>query len=646
MKQFTFFAAYMLLFGSLLGVSSAYGQSLMNGSANFTVGDGALLSVHGLTKNAGTVNVTAKGMVNLHGNLDLRGSSIFRLKSRSYTETASLIGYGTISDDNGGKIISERFITGAEASGVNASDGKWHYFTSPVGGQALDGAWVKDNKIAFWDDNNDGILDAGDKKGLDFWRWNEPTSKWIHFSDQAHFQVGEEHKKFKSGYGYITAVKSDGRAAQGTLEFKGNTFNAKTFKMNVTTEGETVIPYHCWKGWNLIGNPFPSAYDIRAWLTDNDANIDDCHKAVYLYLEQDTSNTFTGQVQEDVVNKFRFCSVRDYRVISNNGADEYGYYYIDNDGALQLIDGTFDELGNNENKYLAVGQAFFVKVKNTGELEFKADGTNVGGTMSSGGDHRVHAFETATFRGDKEVWPSFALLVNDDDAQASQTIVSFKEGMTDNLDASYDVVRLENPNQSVAVYSQMVGQDRACGDLALQALPPLTNNNGESGGRFDEEETLDNAYIIPVGITVDETRNINFNVMHNQLDDQTIILEDRKLNVFTKLKEGNYTTTAEKAENGYGRFYIHFGPKADEDMVFANNLQISAYMIDKHQLKVLNPAHVVGDYKIFDMNGSILYDGHLNGNGEQIVHVDLPLAMYVLHVNTTLKSQSFKFINK
>ncbi len=642
MKQFTFFAVYMLLFGSLLGVSSAYGQTLMNGSADFTVGDDALISVHGVTKNAGTVNVQPKGMVNLHGNLDLQGTSIFWLKSRSYTETASLIGYGTVTTTSGdGKLVSERYITSADNS-----DAKWHYFTAPVSGQDIDGDWMKDNHIAYYDGG------AGADKA-DFWRWNEPTSKWIHFSD-ASFQDGGQHEKFKSGYGYITAVKQDGRAAQGTLEFEGNTFKSSSAEgIGVSTGGVENPPYYCWRGWNLIGNPYPSAYNIKKWLDRFQNSFDACHQAVYLYVES-TPGTFTGQTEESVDNDFQFCRVQDYKVISNNGSGiDYDYYYIPNGGNIndpEHIGGTFGELSDND--YIAPGQAFFVKTLphliTIGFPIGDAASTDIDPVLNIDGlkdseNYRAHAFDNATYRDEEQAWPSFALLVNDEEGHATSSVVSFHEKMTHGLDPSCDVVRLKNEDQAVAVYTQMVEADNACGGLKMQALP-LLESDTERGGV--DEETVTPGYIIPVGLDVKNTMNANFNAVQDQLEGKSIILEDRKLNEFTDLTESNYATTVEKSENGFGRFYIHFGPKADEEMISANNLQISAYMIDKHQLKVLNPAHIVGDYKIFDMNGSILYDGHLNGNGEQIIHVDLPLAMYVLNVNTTLKSQSFKFINK
>ncbi len=659
MKKLTFFAGCLLfLFGSMLNVSHAYAQTLDNKSDMFTVGDGALLSVYGKTKNGDNAKLTvkSKGMVNLHGDLDLDDNSEFILVSTSEQNTASLIGYATTTTalNNGTGIIrSQRYITGSDdATGANPSDAKWHYFTSPVSGQAINIDWVENNRIAYWNDTDD--------QTLDFWRWDEPRSSWIRYNNPNFNDASitdksnhDYHTTFESGKGYIAAVKADGRTAtKGTLEFEGNTFNGPSAAAGVTvpvfSEGVDQPTQSCWNGWNLIGNPYPSAYNIKKWVENHSNELNECHQAVYLYVEQNPSQApIQGQGDYDGV----FCSVQDYKVISNNGAGyDYYYYYIDNAGNHHYLNSSFEELNANTNQYLAVGQGFFIKVKDDGAttIDFPVGNaadpstTPIDG-MKDSEDYRAHAFANATYRGREETaWPSFAILVNDKDGNATSSVVSFNEKMTTGSDPSYDVTRFENAAQSVAVYTQLVDKDSGCGDLIMQALPFIEQNND----RGNEEDILPEVgYVIPVGLDVKETMNVNFNVATDQLDDQAIILEDRKLNEFTDIKAGHYATTADKSENGYGRFYIHFGPKADPNMS-SDNLQITAYMIDKHQLKILNPATVVGDYQIFDVNGNLLYDGRLDGNDEQIIQIDLAMGMYLLHVNTAAKSQAFKFINK
>ncbi len=641
MKKLTFFAGCLLLFGSLLNVGSAYAQ-LVNGTGGiFVVGNGALLSVHGDTENNGQIIVQSEGMVNLHGDLDLNNNSEFSLLSTSPTSTGSLIGYGTSTSATGtGKMISQRYITGPDdASGANPSDRKWHYFTSPVSGQAINDAWVQNNKIAYWND--------GDELTLDFWRWEEKNSRWIRYNHPDFV-----NSVFNSGEAYIAAVKPDGRFVQGTLEFHGKDFNAPAAAAGATvpisSDGQDDPTQSCWNGWNLIGNPYPSAYNIKKWVQNHSDQLNECHQAVYLYVEQDPDATpIQGQGDYDGL----FCSVQDYKVISNNGAGyDYYYYYIDNAGNHQYLSSWFEELNATTNEYLAVGQGFFIKVKDDAAttIDFPvgtdsdASTTPIDG-MKDDENYRAHAFSNATYRGREETaWPSFAILVNDREGNATSSVVSFNEEMTTGSDPSYDITRFENEDQAVAVYTQLVDKDSGCGGLIMQALPFIEQNDD----RGDEDNILPEVgYVIPVGLDVKETMNVNFNVATDQLGDQAIILEDRKLNEFTDIKAGHYATTANKSENGYGRFYIHFGPKANTDMP-SDNLQITAYMIDKHQLKILNPATVIGDYQIFDVNGNLLHDGRLNGDDEQIIQIDLAMGMYLLHVNTAARSQAFKFINK
>ncbi len=660
MKKLTFFAGCLLLFGSLLGSGSTYAQSFMNGGANVTIGDDALVSVYGLTRNGGTITVRSKGMVNLHGDLTLHNGSEFKLLSTSEKNTASLIGYATtVTNDGSGIIRSQRYITGSATSGTDASDGKWHYFTSPVNGDGIENTWVTTNKIAFHADGS---------SALDFWRWDEPESFWYRYNN-SNFNGAtitnkfdhDYHSTFESGKGYIAAVKADGRATQGTLEFEGKTFNGPgtTNGVNVPvfSDGKDSIQpgvFTCWKGWNLIGNPYPSAYNIKKWLAYNadpithiKPELDDCHQAVYLFIERKKDDQQYGGPG----NNSYFCNIEDYHVISNNGSNyDFSYYYLDQTGNLKQITGNMTDLGTD---YVSVGQGFFIKVKDdydVGHISFPVGTssdqayTNANGIngVRDSENYRAHDFLTFFRGGDREEspWPSFAILVNDKEGNASSSVVSFNEEMTTHLDPSYDVSRLANPYQSVSVYTDLLEKDSECGELAMQALPFVEQKN-----RGNEEDLLpETGYVIPVGLDVKKTMNVNFNVAEDQLDDQAIVLEDRKLNVFTDMKTDHYATTADKSENGYGRFYIHFGPKSEN--ISSDNLQITAYMLDKHQLQVLNPGTVVGDYQIFDVNGSLLYNGHLNGNDEQIIHVDLAMGMYLLHVNTAARSQAFKFINK
>lgn len=618
MKRNTFLGSCLLVAGFLFSFGTAQAQSALNvgDNANLAVGNDALLSVHGKTTNNELVNVHETGMVNLHGNLSLNdNTSVFRLNSTGAGKTGSLIGYNTTTD-GAGTIESQRYIS---------TDAKWHYFTAPVIGQAINDTWVDNNQLAYWNDEN--------TSHVDFWRWKETESTWNLYKDNNNGGFGVS--TFVPGEGFITAVKSDGyKASVGTLVFKGDNFNgpennAGTVDVSVTYTKDMYQPTsQCWQGWNLIGNPYPSAYQITGtggWLeTEGTAHLAPGYQALYLFVE----GTVTVQNPSAAT---AFCKVSDYRVISNNG---YNYTYYDEDGNL-VESGTLGKLNQN---YLAPGQAFFVRMP---------ESMGATGTLSFPAKYRAHKFGSdATFRkgakDEEESWPGFMLIANNGN-EVSGAVISFDDSMTPALDPSCDVAKLEVKGdhiagQNIGVYSQLV-DGSFTEKLAQQALPWQPEANYSPSGLA--------AYEIPVGVDVTHASNVTFSIQQKHLDNEAVVLEDRKMAVFTDLNEETYATTLDMTENGFGRFFIHVGERAEtiETTVY-DKLQISAFMVDKHHLKVLNPALVDGDYQIFNMNGSAVANGRLVANAEQMIDINLATGMYILKVYTNYKTQSFKFINK
>ncbi len=187
---------------------------------------------HNVTINpGGTVTVnTADGLCNdltigtgSNGNLTLGAFTLevlgdFLIESTA-TGTGSFINNGTL--DVTGTKGAERYIAGYAGGDLDG----WHLLSSPVASQ--------------------GISD-GDQwrpaSGYDFYRWKETTQMWenIKVHNWGSFTVGK---------GYLVAY-----VAADTKVFSGGAFN-KNDVSGITITNSGADP----QGFNLLGNPYPSA---------------------------------------------------------------------------------------------------------------------------------------------------------------------------------------------------------------------------------------------------------------------------------------------------------------------------------------------------------------------------------------------------
>jgi hypothetical protein len=132
---------------------------------------------------------------------------------------------------------------------TSASDG-FHFLSSPVASQTIAGS------------------DFEPVVGVDdFFSWDEPTTTWLNYYD------GLTDTEFVVGKGYLVAYSPNNDAA-----FIGN-LNAGTEVLSLSytpTEGD---------GWNLLGNPYPSALDWDLLTLSGDVNGT-------VYVLKGTDNTY------------------------------------------------------------------------------------------------------------------------------------------------------------------------------------------------------------------------------------------------------------------------------------------------------------------------------------------------------------------
>jgi hypothetical protein len=230
--------------------------------------------------------------------------------------------------------------------------------------------------------------------------YDNSTPAWQHYTESP-----APSGSFIAGKGYEIM-----RSGNGTVAFDGT---VATSNVGIGITKNT-------SGWNLVGNPFPSAiYGNSAanatnnFLTVNLAGLDDSYGAIYVW-------------------------------------DAAGSSYL-----------TINQTSGST--FVAPGQAFFVYSK-------------VGGsTMNFTEAMQTH--QTGNIFKSGNISDVSIKLIAERKEGVTSTNILYLEGMTTGLDPGYDAGRFSGGNNSFAVYTHLVGDNTNSVDFDIQCLPANEFNN-------------------------------------------------------------------------------------------------------------------------------------------------------------------------
>ncbi len=234
-------------------VFSGTATSTISGSSNVNMNNLTVTSSGGLTTQLGllttndlTIGTGGKFIINptsavtVNGILtNNAGDEGLMIKSNA-TGTASLI-----HNTNDIDASVQRYITSAKET--------WHFLSSPVSDQNIGGSWLPTGTY-------------GNGTGYDLYLWNEPNRCWIYklnTTSTINWNTVHPGSVFVPGRGYLYSVQ----AANPTKEFTGN-LNNGSLNYGLTFNSDT----NRLKGFNLVGNPYPSSIDWQAasgWTRSN-----------------------------------------------------------------------------------------------------------------------------------------------------------------------------------------------------------------------------------------------------------------------------------------------------------------------------------------------------------------------------------------
>jgi hypothetical protein len=203
------------------------------------------------------------------------------------------------------------------------------------------------------------------------------------------------------GKGYLV-----GRTTDGVVIMSG-TFDPTGVDVSITREKY---------GWNLVGNPFPSAMGATTtatssanFLNENASQLDPNYAGLYLWDH--------GSLE--------------YKIFNNSGA--------------------------SQKDYLQAGQGFIVKAKSGG------------GTISFTAGMSTHQTVEPLLKSSKSPWPTLNMVAETDEDK-SGTVITFNPEMTKGLDITFDA-GMNKANPRLALYSRLVEDNGV--DFAIQCLPDV-----------------------------------------------------------------------------------------------------------------------------------------------------------------------------
>jgi endonuclease I len=388
--------------------------------------------------------------------------------------------------------------------------------------------------------------------GYDLFCYDEPSNTWVNYKNTSvepswNTVNGSE---FIPGRGYMTAYET----ANPTKQFTG-LLNNGTISFDLTKSGSNT-----YNGYNLAGNPYPSSIDWKAasgWTRSNLA-LNSGGYDIYIY---------------------------------NSSAGNYG---------------TFNSAGltgtNGATRYIAQGQAFFVKASTTG-------------SMSMTNSVRIHQN------------PSYLKESNEMERLIRLKITSLATNYSDES-------ILEFGHDSYGGSEKMTGFTEKAPSLML----PFEGS--DYAIRFMQNS--DDEHLVPLRFIAGENGSYT---LHSELDAaffRMAQLEDMMTGQIYDLKTQADIQLSATKDDPSDRFILHLGLMGLEEHI--NNELFTAY-ISGNDLKINN---LIGKGKVsvFDLQGRLVAGMEMSSKGYFSLPLNQPSGLYIVHLQNVTMSTSLKVVVK
>jgi len=365
-------------------VPTAASNVTINRATNYPIiASAANISITDLTINSGgRLSISSAALLNVSGDIVNNGNLYIQ---STLTQTGSLLNDGNITGS--GLCTFNRLLSG----------GEFHYISSPVSNAShtIFSTYGEDHNYT----NPNFYLYDDNKPLVDNWLqgWDSLTCR------TSDIEVGR-------GYAHWYTY-------QATYGIRGNLFNTGNQTISVTNSNKGYAS----DGFNLIGNPYPSAIDAQEFI-DLNATINGTIDGTLYFWDDDLSN---------------------------------GAGYNTSDYATWNVVGVAGAGGVAPNGYIAPTQGFFVYKSTPGiaNIEF---------------NNIMRVSNAPVLFKNKESIGRIYLTVQSPNMQTNEILVAFTSLATDKFDRMYDSPKLRG-NQNLALYSLLNSYE-----LAIQSIGELS----------------------------------------------------------------------------------------------------------------------------------------------------------------------------
>ncbi len=507
----------------ITGNSTTYnGTSWSNGEPDLTkiaVFDGdyissSNLSACGVIVNAGkTVTFTNSNVLTVKNEVTVNGSLIFENNTSLVQENDSAI--------NTGDIIYKR-----TANGVNGYD--YVYWSSPVLDQPIGTLYSSPSPGFKYEWNPIAPNPAGS-----FGFWVSPTSSTMELAK-----------------GYIVRASSSYGWTGGSLTsiFRGKPNNGLITPTLIRIANSANVNDR----WNLIGNPYPSALDAKAFLLENAVTNPtiDGYIALWQHLNAPESST------SPYYANYQYNYTNDYLIYNRTGLQaQFGF-----DG------------------YVASGQAFFVNL---------LQGTSAATTVTFKNSFRSKMFDNSQFlrTSQSEEGRIWVDLVDANNVPV-RSLIGYVEGATQERDRLYDAITTIGEQNSI--YSLIDNEI-----FVIQGrMVPFDNNDQVNLGI---NAVLAGTYKIAVA---------GVDGFFNQ--DSPLFLEDKLLNIIHDLRVAPYSFSS-AAGIFNARFVLRYTNTALGNPDFGNIENSVIVASNQGELTIKSSIENIQEVTIYDVLGRQLF---------------------------------------
>lgn len=474
---------------------------------------------------AGTYDTQANGVldvcdltVNAGGSIRVKPNFPITVKKKIINNNANADSFVVESDanliqtedvSNEGNIKVERSVAGMN-NGAGAID--YVYWSSPVSGQEIKG------QTGF----------SPNTPATGYMQYNESNDKFVVTNDLT----------FLTGKGYaIRAENVLPNPYSKTYSFAGipNNGDVSSPILNKSAGAD--------KGYNLIGNPYPSNIDFDLFHSLNASKI---YATAFFW----TNNQYEPQ-----------------QMGSGYSGNNYAIYNITGG-----VPATYDEGNTNysvaPNGKIKVGQGFIVQSKIAGALDFK---------------NGIRITDDGTFYQKSSTKNRFWLTMKSPNNLVNTILIGYVPGATNNYETDFD-------GELFAVGSDSFYSVLGAKKLAIQGR--ADNFYAEDVVALGNVFSMNGAYTIKL-----KTSEGNFN------NNQTIYLRDRVLNKYINLSNaGSYTFEATKGTDNT-RFEIVY----KDATLTTNENNKSEFLVYKDgQDFVIRSSKKLGKIDVFDISGRLI----------------------------------------